>query len=60
MGSDPSPGISAGLKAGMKASDGDTRTESLVHSYFLEMPLHQECLLGTPAVKLCFSSLYLI
>lgn len=36
MDSDPS-GIRTGLRAGMKASDGDIRTESLIHRYLLEI-----------------------
>lgn len=43
-----------------KASVGVIRAESLVHSYHLERLLDPEHLLGIPALKLCFSSLYLI
>lgn len=37
MDSDPSPGIRTGLRAGVKAGDGDMRTGSLIHSYLLEI-----------------------
>lgn len=36
MDSDPS-GIRTRLRAGMKASDGDIRTERLIHRYLLEI-----------------------
>lgn len=37
MASDPSPGIRTGLRAGMKASNGNMRTESLIRNYLLEI-----------------------
>lgn len=51
--------LSTGLRAGMNASDGDMRMESLLHSYLLERLLDPARLLGIPALKLCFPSPYL-